>query len=658
MNDVDEARETYAYIKANVFIFFSTVEKRVCEQVSTSNTLIPFDTLTPGLCFVTPYGIVEVINDDRAIPYYDFESPNEVDFTTNLRKQMKLYNNAVLKRQNRDQKQMVNVAILSLARRILLRQAYDDHRRMSRYVPVRSDDKKDSFVDAVRYAYLVCGDVPNRSSNEPIRKDLEDPSAPASSFPDRIVECKLLPDQRPRYIGDYDKDDPATIHNFRPLEGLAKAYSDSDRIFIQRRLLTTPYSIDSERYYCPVCYQCFTSKPGYKYHVEAESCVKKAQSKSQVTQQHLSMIESRAIQLVEQNSMVDVKSSVDVVTTHRVSDRQLRNVQENHTIQAAEAIETPELKADTNIADDTKLMHPDAILAQLESEMYRALGQTIGPIYPEVWKVLGYRKALPKSKKQAKRNDGIAPSPVVQKKNRNTTSIEQAVVVSPKAASTTAVALSSIPKPILPSPPIIDIRPLAQEIDAGRYPSMKRYVCEDADGRDAECAICKSVEPPLIITSNGPTDGVEKLLPCDFCRQAEHYVCAITKFTIKYPEPCDDFMCHNCIGVVATRRTRAERRRLEKLISINADSAALEAVVLQQPIVHQKKQQEIISLTNGIVRDREFECVAAQGRRLDELHILLRDAQTRLSLALDAEDINHHRLSLIDTLYSDNGNQI
>ena len=391
-----------------LFACFQLTDKRVCEQGSLSNAPIPFDTLTPGLCFVTPYGVVEIVNDDRAIPYYALESSDKLD-AVESKKRMKMYNNAVLKRQMRDQKQLSNVAIMSLARRILLRHAYDDYSSRNDKVPAiencfESVKNVAAFVDAIRHAYHVCRDVPHLASNVPKRKELEDPSAPANSFPDRIVECKLLPDQRPRYIGDFEKDEHNAAHNFRLLDGLANIYTNSNRIFIQRRLLTTPYSLDGERYYCPVCYQCFTSKPGYKYHVDTESCVRKAQIKTQAIQQHLQTIESRALQLVDQHRAIVMKPCDGVIAMQDTCDQQSQylNANRNNLTQGKEIAQQT---TDIGNADAANSMHPDSVLAQLESELYRALGKTIGPIYPEVWRALGYRKALPKAKKQVKRHE-------------------------------------------------------------------------------------------------------------------------------------------------------------------------------------------------------------------------------------------------------------
>ena len=736
---------------ADILSCFSPKEKNVCKQGGSSNTPIPFGTLTPGLCFVTQYGIVEVINDNREIPYFIpvSESTNEPDFTTaDLKKQTKLYHNAVLKNQMRDQKQLLNVAVVSLARRKLLRHAYHDHLRRNENVTAATtngtNDSKNSvatFVDTIRHAYCACGDV-SPLARVPKTKELEDPSAPATVFPDRIVECRLLPDRRPRYTGNYD--------NLTLLDGLANTDTNSNKIFVQRRLLTTPYNLDSERYYCPSCYQCFTSKPGYKYHVDVESCIRKAKNKADAMQQQLAAIESRAILIVgaiqqqqqlarlqaraapivratqqsqqlaslparavqvvgatpQQLSLLQppavqavattirpvVGPIVAVGTSHTKRNEQSQNERANHGIDlvGTQPVENPEpiTKTDTVKADTAKMIHPETTFAQLESELYRALGLMIGPMYPEVWTALGYRKVSNKVKKHVKRKTDYVVRPILPNHNdrgrasaekepvptkndtrggasvekepvpnkndtRGRASVEKEAANLPVAAQHAASRRPSITKPMTAIPPIIDIRPLAQEIDAGRYPSMKRFVATHPDDRDTVCAICKTGQCLISSKSKGDKDNVEHILPCDFCRQAEHYTCAITKFIIKYPEPSDDFMCHSCIGVLSTRRSRAERRRLEKLIAVNADSATVESVVLQHPKISQAKQEEIVSLTNNVVPNREFECVAAQGRRLDELHILLRDAQTRLSLALDVEDINQNRLALFDTLTSD-----
>jgi hypothetical protein len=628
-----------------IFILFPFKDKRVCDQVNTFNTPVLFDTLTPGMCFVSPYGIVEVVSDDRAIPFNTAVSGNQIDASANLKKQVKLYQSALYKHEAREQKNMMNISIMSYVRRLLLRRLYDDYRSDFKVVGSAS-----AYADAIRNVYSTFGSAPLPGTIASKRKELIDPAAPADSFPDRIVECILIPDQRSRYIGHCKKDDSSCL-NFTLLEGLGQAYFDSNRIFLQRRLLTIPYCVDSERYHCPACYQCFASKPGYKYHVDTESCIKKASSRASALQERQLAVESKAQQIVDRCNIIssrvcDQSETINETQSHEPLFER-GNTQQIHRDESTE----PEVDAVDAQIDSLQL--PDLVLAQLYSELYRALGQTIGPMYPEVWKALGYKKP---SKKVVKQNKSVVQATNTNEAKKtilDKSTATSANIASYKAASIAKPVPTLISKPTLPSLSIIDIHPLVQEIDAGRYPSMKRYGSNGEDDRDANCAICKQVDPPVPVTIKGDHCEHEDLKPCNFCRQVEHYSCAITKFAIKYPESCDDFMCHNCIGVVSTRRSRAERRRLEKLRSLNKDKTTMEATTFQQDVVNLTKQQEIVELSNGIVHGREYECVATQGRRLDDLNILLRDSKARLSLLLDVDELYQNRQSLIDTMFNE-----
>jgi hypothetical protein len=174
-------------------------------------------------------------------------------------------------------------------------------------------------------------------------------------------------------------------------------------------------------------------------------------------------------------------------------------------------------------------------------------------------------------------------------------------------------------------PPVIDTRVFVAEVEAGRYPSIKRY----SGLHDNCCAICKQTESPSF-------PGQIQLLPCDFCKQSVHFACIHTKWTVKDPEPEDDFLCHSCIQVVIARRNRAEKRRLEKLSGSNA-TTTLEEVTNDPDAI------ELMEVVPG----REFECVAAQARRLEELTELLQDAKTRLMSNIQVLSMDRTRVALL-----------
>lgn len=144
---------------------------------------------------------------------------------------------------------------------------------------------------------------------------------------------------------------------------------------------------------------------------------------------------------------------------------------------------------------------------------------------------------------------------------------------------------------------------------------------------DTMCKICKNPHP---------NRGV--LQPCGFCKNAIHFQCLQTKFTVKAPEPEDEetFMCHNCIQYVLARRARAEKRRLDKLGETDAE--------VRNP------KPDIVPEAKQLIRGKEYECVIAQARQAADLVELLRDGKLRLDQQLHATKTGDARRSLIARL--------
>jgi hypothetical protein len=176
--------------------------------------------------------------------------------------------------------------------------------------------------------------------------------------------------------------------------------------------------------------------------------------------------------------------------------------------------------------------------------------------------------------------------------------------------------------------PIIDTRVFLGEIEAGRFPSMKRFT----DQHETKCSICKKAEN-IIEEIKG-----DALLSCNFCKRAVHLTCVRTKWHFKKPEPHDDFLCHRCVQHVINMRSRAEKRRIEKL--------GEEPV----PVNNSEEGKARMQLTKGAVPGREYECVAEQGRQVIELNELLRDAQTRVAQNLCTVATNRSRLAMLESL--------
>lgn len=101
--------------------------------------------------------------------------------------------------------------------------------------------------------------------------------------------------------------------------------------------------------------------------------------------------------------------------------------------------------------------------------------------------------------------------------------------------------------------PMIDLNVLVEEVDAGRFPSMKRY--EEDDHIDV-CEICHE-------TSDDGDRG--PIYCCAFCSSAEHFSCLKSRYNVHEWDEDDDFMCHSCLATCLHRRHRAERRRLGQI---------------------------------------------------------------------------------------------
>lgn len=220
--------------------------------------------------------------------------------------------------------------------------------------------------------------------------------------------------------------------------------------------------------------------------------------------------------------------------------------------------------------------------------------------------------------------------------------------------------------PIKPTEPVvIDIRPLVEEVRAGRYPSMKVYNGEHLN----ICFLCK-------------TEG-EDVFHCEFCMNSEHLDCVKSKVTIQDPEPDDDFMCHRCIQTVLSRRARAEKRRLEKLNdAMKENGVSMHGISLEQAKNAAKLKREIIwsqsefdshvmsynkcptggpggliccgpcttsysRLLSETAKEMEVQTLSGVGREVSELLELLHDAQVRLKEAVDVSNCNDIRREMI-----------
>mmetsp|Transcript_14784 Transcript_14784/g.21864 ORF Transcript_14784/g.21864 Transcript_14784/m.21864 type:complete len:723 (-) Transcript_14784:89-2257(-) len=465
---------------------------------------------------------------------------------------------------------------------------------------------------------------------------MEDPREPRDSYPDRIVECFLITDERQRETNLLDGDRDS---GFSCLEN-ERHPAPKIRFFIQRRFLTQIYYPFHYVYVCSFCGYNLTTKSGLTSHLKLDVCHKKSkrlgEKISERIQTRESLLISRKNYTKPKCTSRGARSRATMTPDQREHERERdrarkkrKRTRPNKTIYSglfvflqfrrgggyhayrpqkirktrskrtmypetfnfllflkegtspchkqnekqrlrklqarAQSPPKPKPKPKTLLDEilleektKTQQQHtlfkliPEAAQVPPPEEKNEPI-QSPNAIYPSVFYHLSFTKGN-QSSGQLKRKRSALPedSGGVTKLSEGDDS--QAIehngsdepvdpTKSPKKKRRRRSS-GATPRPA-PQPVIVDMMVLVEEVDTGRYPSIKRYEGEHSDS----CAICKK-------------KGT--LFCCEFCSNAEHMECLRERLTIREPEPDDDFMCHKCIQTILARRARAEKRRLRK----------------------------------------------------------------------------------------------
>lgn len=581
-------------------VLLHSTEHKVCQSVGTNigsgspgkakDTWL--GTLRPGSKFITQFGIVEVVADDRAIPMGKM--------TPDINRRFKEFQGFKTRLEAKTIKAQDEVASQLRARRNKINALYEKG----------TLNKSSTF-----HAYfgkdptnLTDADTPQKPLLTTGGPTQEDPyAALASFFPDRIVECILVPDERQRFLSI----DVVIPNHVRETAATGK---NPTRLFLKRRVLTEAYNPALATYTCVDCGRNFLSLAGMRYHCNGKVCVQnnlKEGEKRMKRQERVEIVREHVMQCLrkpkhDSRERKNRKAPRALYPEVLISlgfellkqDVNFANGESMPPIHPAPRITRHSEGGDIVQEDDHKLVDPSDLLESLRQEVCKqqreyqlaAADQKHGAMYKEVHKSLGFvrGKLIPRIgagvRKRKLANQSLAPS--------------------------TLKVL----------PPIIDSRALADEILAGRYPSITRYTKDD---HFDFCALCK--------------DGGE-LICCDFCRNAEHLKCIRERFTVKAPEPEDYFVCHKCIQNVNSKRNRAEKRRLEKQ---QRDDER-----------QQKEALEASRLIPGIQSGMEYPYMADKAREVNELIELLQDSQTRLRQALATSKMNNIRRKAMGCFYT------
>eukprot|EP00546_Thalassionema_frauenfeldii_P018080 CAMPEP_0178900142 /NCGR_PEP_ID=MMETSP0786-20121207/3309_1 /TAXON_ID=186022 /ORGANISM="Thalassionema frauenfeldii, Strain CCMP 1798" /LENGTH=426 /DNA_ID=CAMNT_0020571113 /DNA_START=1280 /DNA_END=2560 /DNA_ORIENTATION=- len=391
-------------------------------------------------------------------------------------------------------------------------------------------------------------------------------------------------------------------------------------LYIRRRDLTKEYNPNVVVYHCPGCGPHFTSKEGFLYHVRNKVCYNKGRIRGQQRKELKEAIDLRVSNHIKRNS------------SSRKKQKRNKNIAIYPQVwlflgfkipaTTKEKSKYPKKESD-QIASQFDVENMNSKLYTLREEFQlqnsRILDHKLGTMYPQVYKCLGF--IHPDIKKLEMVNKMRAEKKRLRAKlKRRSSRIKR---LNAEQEQTHDTREMGIVQNEIPSGPMIDLQVLIDEANTGRYPSINRYSGKHPD----ECAICKSKDD---------------LLFCEFCKNAMHIECAMSRISIKEPEPGDEFMCPSCAKKLISRRNRAEKRRLKKEADVrDRNQGAPEHREDEENFNYEQQLQESFTSEN------EVNAVAEVGQELSELLELLGDARNRMHQMSEIAKVNKLRRSQI-----------
>ncbi len=528
------------------------------------------------------------MKDDRATP--------TAILPDNVQQQYRKYQKAKNAIESRDLRRHAKIASKLRIRRDAVSALYEKGKANRRSIfNAYFGGDPEHIRSVIKADEALTNDEANTKSSLGTEWRTSDPKEPKDSFPDRIVECKLITDYRWHNLDNT---------NIR----VKRSFNQKPaKMFLQRRLLKEPYDMADTVYYCHDCGKKFSNSQARKSHCAQKRCIQDAKvkkAKREVSQLKVERDAEDYKRFPEKRKFIKNEKAKPVTNTTEKPRKWKKKKKAESSIYpeviigmgfklVAKKKPTPtNVIRKSNVPQEKKGLEIENLLDDLKGSLRiqqrKANDQRHGSIYAEVYSALGF-------KHPRKRRGGKVGNNVGERKRRKRQT-------KPKP-----------PPPPKPLPPAIDVGALVDEIKSGRYPSFKVYEGEHAD----ECVLCR----------NG---GM--MYCCEFCGNVEHFKCLLTKFTVKEPEPDEDFMCHRCIGIILSRRARAEKRRLRK----QAKNEQL------------KKEKKA---GNDPSDGNEYPNMASQAREVNELVELLKDAQVRLRRSIETTKINNIRRQVVAGVY-------
>jgi len=300
------------------------IENRVCQKPQKHATAsaigsIPFPVLEPGDTFVTKWGIAKVIKDAR-IPK-DF---GKTKISKDIKSAKRSYSRKKDRQHQKRHKLRMFVAKVSRKRRQTLIGLHQQLIGLKINAMVHAEKNFQIYCpSSTPLEILTDGTTKQRvftqKGLDPMEDLGPDPAIPLDSYPERIVECILIRDERKKY---FDMDEEingrwSQVGNaFAMVEKVQREVSQMKKreksngsalpvaektqepcqptgnsIFITRDSLVHRYNAQSPLFVCNTCWKEFHSRVGCKSHIEENTCTKRKAQFEQDRSTYLQEIE-------------------------------------------------------------------------------------------------------------------------------------------------------------------------------------------------------------------------------------------------------------------------------------------------------------------------------------------------------------------------------
>lgn len=557
----------------------------------------PFPPIRPGASFLTVFGVVEVIQDDRLPDDYGttLVGPKEKQ-QAKLLKEKQQKKKSKIKSQGLSQNKALSQ--YHLLHKSMLRQLYH-YKDYSCCISSQSMPTNHCFSYAA-----ICARFNQQEQKQQRHSDQNDTRKgnilePVDSYPDRIVECFLRLDIRQRIYGEEENDDDSKLTKadvakqaIQQAQFEATNRSDSlsyeqhaestskyneSKIFIQRRLLHTLYNPNIPVYICPLCGQQFHSSVGHKGHLTSKVCQRK-KIKEEDEQDHQVVKGGTPTKKNERDVAVHVSSKGRPI--RKLIDKSIASVVEDSDADSCPR-QNITRKSDTKAVNSSFIQFDPSV-----STVYPSVVQSLlGPVLStgEEVRIQRRRRGVNMALVHI---DGLKPKQdverITEKKEIKSLQKQETVPMDEYSACSSSSSTTftsenkknllkgNSNKPTLSSATIDTVPSRSKRIsnhqgsyipkvcenfldvirvmDSGRFPSMTRYYGAHAD----DCCVpyCKNLGKTLYC--------------CEFCSNASHFECLQKKVVVRDWNPEGDFVCHICLRTVLSRMARHERRMEKK----------------------------------------------------------------------------------------------